>query len=346
MQVRRGMSRLNAVVVAVAVALVTAGCGGPQRPLSVGLKEYPSDIVLKGQKRADTPAPLPPVFIELPAEAFVMRSGGVVPPVRRALPREAPEACPEDDPLQGPKLVAANTVRVPPVPATYTYRSQGTYEVTGANAAKGELPPQSTRQVANVVTAADESFTFDVIATLGDESTTTSYRVSPNPTAAVSGPEVHDGAGMFITKIASGDHAFTPDPPMLLLPFPAEVGESWRVTSRDPATNELVVYNASIGQKSRVNACGTPLDAISVHLDGEVTVCPPIVDCTTVANPGGTRTQPTDQTSISFVGDYAFGTHYGGIALRDHVTTTATESGQGVTKDLTATIDREPERAA
>jgi hypothetical protein len=131
---------------------------------------------------------------------------------------------------------------------------------------------------------------------------------------------------------------------MRILALPAALGNSWRVASTDVNTGESVAFNAEIPEKVRINACGVPLDAIRVHIDGQLaTQCAPTdpPGCTTV-NPGGLTGNARTQTTVSFVADYDFATQFGGIAIADSVRTEGTSNGIGVTKKLTSIINREP----
>ncbi len=405
------------VRLAVALALLGgAACASPPRPLSVGMREFPTDVVLGAQRRAATPVPLPPFLLPVPRDFLTL-----IPNLGSA-PRLPLGPCPEEDPFKFPKQSAGNSVRLPPAAASYVFRTAGTVELTGANARKDTFSVSSTRQVKNVKRASDGSFTFDVVASFGDEATTTSFSsvaassLPPVPSQVPVPPgAVQDGNGMFITKIVAGEASFTPDPPMLVLPYPVEPQLSWTVASRDVATGVVMAYVGTLGKRSRVNACGLPIDAQTVHLNGEMTFCPPPLPLSTdipgylrppppsetigvpdpivvpeappaptvdpiplpvpspvdpvdnpidayptlpppppppkpptlpcaEVNPGGqgVHTQPLSQTTLSFTADYAFAPQYGGLIIQDTVRSAGTESGQGVTRFLTSTINSEP----
>jgi hypothetical protein len=354
------------MVVLLVAALAGTGCGGPRSPLEIGVKEISSDVVLGAQKRAATPVPLPPAVLEVPPPGFStpgVRTPATEPPSGPGAPTStaAPRPpCPEDDPLVFPKLGSTNAISALPAPGIYPYRTSGSYEITGASAAKGTFPGTSSREVKNVVRAGDGSVSFDVAVTLGKDTTTTSYSVVPSspvpPNPYTDMAPTPDGSGLFVTKIASVSGTFSPSPPMLVLPFPAEKGRRWQVVASDPVSQQAMAYNGTVEGRTRVNGCGVPLDTIKVRLDGELRQCtpatptppagppPPGQQCPAVQGPGAPSARPSGASAVTFVADYAFATQYGGISLEDTVTTTGTDAGQGVTKTLHSTIDVEPVR--
>lgn len=331
------------------MALAAAACAGPTPPLEVGIKEYPTDVVLGALKRAATPAPMPPVALNVPPSFFGPRlpvEDGVTTTTR--VTRPAPP-CAEDDPLVPVKAMAEVRATVPPAQAEYPFRTVGEFRSSGANAAQGTYPGQSTRAVTNVVQSDDGSYTFDVTATLGDQVTTTGYRVVPTGPAP-------GRAGVFITKVVDNGRAFTPAPEMLLLQFPAELGTFWKVNAVDPVTQQTMSYNAAIDRKMRVNACGTPVEAWQVRIDGQL-----VFSCTPAEfGPPATTIRPERQTCVdldaggaqagqesvvSFTATYGIATQFGGISVYDKVETVAREPQVTVSKQLESTINREPARA-
>lgn len=298
----------------VVLVLALAACAGPKVPLKVGLKEVPSDIEFEaGRRAAPTVAPIPPVG--LPLSPRIIR--------QFELPFEFPAiliprvACPTADPLRAPAREAVNTVAAPPASGIYAFRNEGVFEVTGLNAKAGRFPSSSARRVINVakitITGTSEIwYRFDVEATLGDLTTTTTYTLVPEGDV----PQVKPGssAGLFITRVRTEfvdgtEEDFRPAtaPGLLLLPFPVVVGDSWEAAGTDPRSGVTLVFTGRVGQKTRVDACGTPLDAWTVRIAGTVGE----------GAPGGGAISPAGYTSI--VADYAFGTQYGALSLMDTV---------------------------
>jgi hypothetical protein len=341
--------RALALVVA---ALAVVGCAGPQESFDVSMKGFPSDVVL-GSKHAEPevgesprPAFVPPNALPPPpvvlAQLPPVRPGRVVPTVEQPAP-----ACPEADVFSAPKVIAPNEVTGPPVEGVSTFRNTGVIEVSGPDARKGPVPPATTRTVRKVVVAPDTSFTHEVVSTLGETVTTTSYHTVT--TAAGGGT-----GGIFITSIATrtGDgpvSTFTPNPALEVLRFPIEVGTRWTATSVDTATGTVVGYAGTIGVKRRIDACGTLLDGQVVRIDGNLAPCV-TVGAQPAAGLPETRECPelgsgfarSARSSSSFVATYVFGTQYGGVTLFEESLVDSTEAGVGVHRKLISTIDAQP----
>lgn len=343
--------RRRTLVVALALlALTSTACSGPRAPLGVGIRELPSDVVL-GNGRV---APEVPVAVPVPPVALPLTPSAPVPELRLPQgpttdddpqPPQAPiaappappvaaPACPEADPRTAPPDEARNTIAAPPAAGTYSFRSSGGFESTGADADRGRFPETSTRTVKHVVRvarAAETWYRFDVEAVLGRVVTTTTYTIVPETQAPVS--SAAGGPGLYLTRLVSRSgeqetQSFRPanDPGLLMLPFPAVPGDAFHAAGTDPQTGVTISYTGRVAKKVRVEACGVPLDAIPVHLDGEFGTGGTIA-------PGGAET---------FTADYAFGTAYGGLSLEDRVVMDRTSLGGNFHQELAATIDRRP----
>jgi hypothetical protein len=332
------------------VLFAATGCGGPGTPLKVGIKELPTDVILGAQERpVVAPAPpLPPAHLALPAAALPPIEEPFSPP---AGPRAAP--CPSADPLVGPRVEATLSIAAPPAAATYPFRVVGRYEVSGANAVKGEFPTESARTVENVTRPdADGTFTFDVRTILGQTVTTTSYRVVGASALTPVATPVDGGAapapGLYVTSVTTEDGVaepatFTPSPPILALRTPAESGTSWEVSSVDADTGVSVAWTATIGNRVRVDACGTPLDGVPVRVDGSVTRCADNATCVSSGDAPARQVNPDRGVVTSFVADTVYATQFGGIAIQD-VQVIDDAAGQSTLhRDITATIAVEPE---
>lgn len=325
------MRRTLAALTALLVALFTAGCSAPDRPLSLGFKEVPSDVVLGAQTETTqaprpnaSPAnlPLPPSIVALPPPTFdIGRRPGTSPPVLAA--------CRAADPLRAPAVEATSGIDGPPAPAQYLFRNQGTFEVSGPDARRGAFPQTSLRTV-QLVSREDEGrlFEFSVAETLGDITTTTIYRVVRAADAA-GAPSVTSEPGMYIRQVesrrADGEAGvFTPTPPLKLAALPLVRGA--RVESRgvDPTTATAMSFVSTVSGKSRVDACGEPLDSFTLELT-EGTVLSPEQD-------------------LDFAATYAVGTQFGGLILRETIAFTGTDGAAGVSRSNTATISQTPRR--
>ncbi|HUR50412.1 MAG TPA: hypothetical protein VMY88_12910 [Acidimicrobiales bacterium] len=312
-------------------ATLTAGCGAPERPLDLGFKEVPSDVVLGAQTEAtadprpDSAAPhvtLPPSIVALPPPTFeVGRRPGVTPPPLAA--------CPAGDPLEAPEIEAPTSIDAPPAPGQYLFRNQGTFEVSGPDARRGTFPPTSLRTV-QLVSRDDDGrvFEFSVTELLGDITTTTTYRVIR--AAEVGGtPSVTADPGLYIRQVdsrgASGESAvFTPTPPLKLAALPLVRGARVEARGVDPTTATTMSFVSTISGKSRVDACGEPLDTFTLELTEGAVLSP--------------------EQDLDFAATYALGTQFGGLILREVVAFTGTDGDAGVSRSNSATISQTPRR--
>jgi len=314
------------------VAGLTAGCGAPERPLSLGFKEVPSDVVLGAQTPASTtvtaPAastaltPLPPIIVALPPPPFEIG--------RRPSPPPPPVAtCATADPLRAPSLEAPANIEAPPADGQYLFRNKGTFEVSGPDARRGSFPATSVRTVK--LLSKDESgrvFDFTVAETLGDITTTTTYRVvrSARLEAAAEGTAE---AGLYIRRVESrrpdGQSAvFTPAPELKLASLPLVRGERVEARGFDPTTATTMSFVSTVAGKARVDACGEPLDSFTLELTEGA-----------VLSPG---------QNLEFAATYAVGTQFGGVILRETVAFSGTDGDAGVSRSNTSTITQTPRR--
>jgi hypothetical protein len=266
----------------------------------------------------------------------------------RPLPALGP--CPPASPFAVEALPSTTTIQQPPATGTYAYRDTGTYQTSGATPQQGNYPTTQMRTVSNVKPRLPSGYTFEVTATLGDTVTTTTYAYMP-PTALSQSPVGPlPIAGLYIAKVVTTvgktTSTFSPLPPgLLLLEVPAEPGDEWNAIGLDPTTLTLMSFTGTQGENTTVNACGQVLDAITVHVDGNIEIRENIAGVvpTSIAtgiNLGGREIGPTINTT--FTGDYAFVTQYGGLSVMDNVETTGTENGVGIDRKLNSTINVVP----
>lgn len=318
------------------VVVLTGGCAGPERPLRLGFKEVPSDVVLGDQTKDDPPPEsdpsdrdagpvvLPPSIVTLPPPPFA--------DVRRP-PLQPPPgpACPTADPLKAPAVEAPSTIDVPPADGQYLFRNKGTFEVSGPDARRGSFPSTSLRTVKVVFQSDDgEVFDFTVAEMLGDITTTTTYRVVKSPALGAAAEGAAE-AGLYIRQVESArageDPAvFTPSPSLQLAALPLIRGAEVEARGVDPTTATTMSFTSTVSGKARVDACGEPLDSFTL----EVT--------------DGTLLSP--RQDLEFAATYALGTQFGGLILRDTVAFAGTDGGAGVSRSNTSTISQVPSRAS
>ena len=348
-------ARLAAVMAA--VVLVTVGCSGPREDLSVGVSEVASDIVLGSPPKLPSPSappvPIPPNGIPLPRPASPVGALPEAPELPERPSVVAPVRCPAASPLDAPKLVAPNDVTLPPAPARYEFRNDGTFETSGANAVKGRLPEFSTREVRAVVDLGDGSYSYELRAVLGQTATTTSYLLTP-------GLE----GGLWIAKVATEQYddkadpnnpkavplsttTFDPTPDLQLLSFPLETGQEVTTRGVDTATGQVVALRSTIAVKDRVDACGELIDTQVATIDGEIGTCPS--PPSEVPLPPPTPPKECDLSAISpsgeretFRGEYRFATQLGGLIVQDSVTILTERASGNIFRQNTAIVNRMP----
>lgn len=339
----RGQRNIRLLV----LCLALTACAGPRAPLQVGVRELPSDVVLGDRSQhpaAPVSVPVPPVALPLsPAQAPVVGLGplsapapqDVTPPEPPPAPAAHAASCNVGSPGPAKTLKVPDTVTRPPSAARYTYQARGGYTMSGANAAKVAFPDTMARTVRDIaqLPAAGPRYRFTVDAELGRSLTSTTYTLVPESTSAVK----VDPAGLYITKVVSRNadgstDSFTPAaaPGLLLLPFPATPGTSFRQSGVDPATGTALSYTATVGDPQQLDICGTVVGAVPVHLDGQL---------------GPTGGEVSPQAAQGFLADYSFATAYGGLSVYDKTELERTTADGTFAQRLAATIVREPQPA-
>jgi hypothetical protein len=274
--------------------VVCSGCAGPRIPLSIGVRPVTTDVRLGGRHHVSPPPPAEPLIIASPFVPPAVRPhGDTVAPV----PPPA-EPCPAADPLAAVRHEIRARAAGPPAPATYVFRNDGSYAVTGTFSGKGDYKRVPSTRTIKDVSGTPSDYTFTVEARFPSmPALATQYRV------VTRAPDVFTSEGIFITDSSvpgtSGSVVHLHwDPPVQLLPFPAANGAQWTVLSRDDATHTVYQAVASITGDMRVDACGTPLAAWRVEWSGNI-VTPGARDAVTAV--------------------YGVAPQYGGLVISDHV---------------------------
>jgi hypothetical protein len=324
--------RVRMALASILCALLSAACAGPSNPLDIAVKEVPSDIVL-GTPESGAPAPPPippgvPVLVGpgVPASTFTSlasppstarTTGATTTTTGVTLP--PPVACPATDPLAAPKREATNRSTQPPPEGTLPFRNDGTFSVSGANARMGTFGPASTRRISDVRTTA-AGFSYTVAETLNGTTSAVGYQVIPVST-------VPGEAGLYVTSMHTADGAgataqFDPPLPLKLAEFPLVQTNTVTAAGTDPRTGTAVSWTTTVGQKRRVAACGTPLDAFTLELTG------------------GRVDSP--QTHVDFTVTYAIATQFGALSIYDHRVITGLEGIDQASRDITSTAAADP----
>lgn len=328
---------LSCVAVATGTALAATACGTAPRP-TLGMKEQAANVVY-GDNAAPPPPPEPPAanpvpgfpgFIAPPAprvaEAPPAPGGSgpasaptsTIPP----LPTLAPPPCPEDDPLDVPKDEAKVSVPGPPRTATLPYRQSGS---TTVGTTTTPATPTALHKVDGQTVLGPTTFRFNVAITSGTATTVTTYQVDQRGAEdAVSIVQVR-------TRDGVGTDAFTPSAPITILPLPPVRGRTFRSTGSDPLhQTAMTIYGKVLG-KTRVNACGTPLDAWLVEVGPDPQ--------------SGQPSRIVERTrSTTIKGTYAVATQFGALVVARDLVLEGTDANERVRIAEPATINRVPAR--
>lgn len=323
----------RAFVVLVAVAIAGSACSGPKERVEVGIKEFPTDVILGAQGVTEAPVltqqatPSAPLLVIRPP-ASPRRSAG---PAQSAAAPTGP--CPSAHPFDAPKREAPNRASVAPAAASYLFRNSGT---SGA----GVLQPQSTRTIKDVVGGGID---FKIEESLAGVNTTTTYHVTPSS-------DIPEQAGLFIAGIQkSPNDIFTPRPMIKIFEFPAMGNEFWQSSGADPTTGVSMSLQGRIGietpdgpdagpepdiiTRARVDACGQVIDAWLVEIGGPSSVAAPDPAGATIIGPG---------KDLRLKAIYAIATQFGAFSVYDKYQLTGTENFQTVKLINEATISELP----
>ena len=304
--------RLRPVWLAASMVLVAGGCA-PDVKTDVSVRDYSTDIIYGSQVEDVPPPPVPgadpvvgfPGFIVPPPPAtFVTAPAAGAPPVTRAQP--PPPPCPAADPFAFPAVPADRSVTTTPAAGAYTFRQSGS--VTVGQAAPRPLPATTSREVRDPATSTVER-RFDVVVESFGDVTTTTYAVRQ-----ATGDPAADGVYLtrVVTRRSTGAvEEYSPAQGVRILALPATRSASWRDVGTDPLRGTSMIVEGTVVDKSRVDACGTPLDAWTVKVSGRV------------IGPG---------KDLTLTATYQVGTQFGGFVLADDVAIKGTDAG--VTFDL------------
>jgi hypothetical protein len=249
--------------------LVMSACAGPRVPIDVGMRDFPTDILIGTQGDAVEPAPVEIIDDPLPLPVATVRGVRFV--TDPAGPTPPPPACPEADPTDVGALGAElqRNVHRRPLAATHPY-ADGWNDLGGLAVAK---PPTVQRSI-RAVRDAPGGFTYEFVT----PGAVTTYRVVPEAAGT-------QEAGIYLMRqvLDDGDVVFDPMPDVKLLPFPPENGTEWDSIGTDAGTGWTMILHGRIGTEVpdpndpdgtvlsptvRIDACGTLIDAWAAHISG------------------------------------------------------------------------------
>lgn len=327
MRTRRRFALAAAVVVG---ELLMSACAGPRDAIDVRVTKFDGNIAIGKKDEVKLPAPVPsrinpqplgfPSFIQPPPP---------IPPAGRPAEPEVPIAqpsqqpCPKAPPGSVPKNAATNNVTAPPAEATLLYRNVGRFKITANDGTTrtGDYPLTSDRSVTSEPVG-DGTFIYRVEERLGLAVTTTVYHLDPARgiyLREISSTTIDGGVDSFVTNSDS----------LLLLPLPVVTGAQVGGSAVDSRSATNMTFVGTVVGHTRVDACGTMLDAWRVDITE------------------GRITSPFKQ--VHFTATYDIGTQYGGLSLSEHVryecdvaVNQYCDSGRNVETDNVATITAEP----
>jgi hypothetical protein len=326
------------VVVAVAGLLaIGSACAGAD-PAGLQVRGYPADIVFasRPQPTASLLGAIPPDLtsaqaladVELPAIRPASEPNGAA-PRPPSTPLASRSVCrpaqPGSTALEAALTVPANAR---PEQGTYRWRKAGTFSLAVAPDQKLPVGGFETRKVRNVVERGNGVFTFEMVQpdAEGRFLRVTTWQVKPEPVAerasalslsvaagdperglALKAVDTLDADG---TPVADGPR-FHPTTALLVLPLPVVPGEQFQSVAVDPLTGETAIFEAQVGARDRVGACGEFVEGWQV---------------------AGTLTSSYDGNPYSY-GLWA-APQFGALPILEHVARTSTLGSSDITFSL------------
>jgi hypothetical protein len=288
---RADRRRVLALPLAVALPLVTSGCG-PSVQVQLGMKNVPLSITVGSRPLqepphagAPTPAPLaeslPAFSVPIIGVAAAPLSHGatfVLPPP----PSDADLVCAQLDPLKPSAAAATTEVSNAATVGRWAFRQTGTVTRGGASA---PLDAATVRTVSGATEASPGVFTFNETgAALGFADSSAGYTAT-NSSAPPSTPLVSPASRFALARLSipvvGGAVVFQPATSLTLLRTPAAQASqyqpdpnnpatpgttgTWKDSQSDPVSGTTMSIDATDLGQVRVNACGTPVGAWQVQ---------------------------------------------------------------------------------
>lgn len=293
----RGSRRSLAGCLGVAGCLLVAACGGGQ--LSVNMVSVKSNISFGLVGTAHVVVP-PIVSALAPSSVFGEQPGGVggappapdlepdlgsspslasLPSLYGGGPAAPTGPCPSAPPGTFPTEAATSDPTGPPQPGNYRWK----FVVPGKRTALVEhrIFDESAVVRDPLSSTGGQVFTFDEMVPYQGYNIVTTYQVktgAPRVTENLSqyGTNIDLEAGtpdrgLSIVRVQEVDEAgnpvgsaFTPTPPVLLLPLPLELPDSFEGIGTDPTSGTTLTNVASVVGRARIDACGQIVDGWQV----------------------------------------------------------------------------------
>lgn len=325
--------RSPVLMVVLAATAVLSACGFNHGPdFTIGFRRVALDLSYKDESLAK---PSEPQHVVIPQPVasnglFVIQqpplTSARTPAVHEPVLKQTCVAAGPDVHPENPATVFATT---PPKAGAYLVHNDGKFTI-------GSPPLQTTFQapkhgafeIKNVTQTEDDSsqvngptqvITWDVVQAGLGGTTTTTYRTTFSPSPVVStvlqaAQQAHAPAGeldlvrlQIVSDKAKVD--FQPNPPVTLMAFKNGQGTSWNSAGIDPRDGTSMVVQGSITKRTNVDLCGKIYDTYEVVSNEQV---------------ANLRTGLTSRTDPNDPNVYNVATQYGGLFLRQHVSTTVT----------------------
>lgn len=353
-RVNRTTTRRSPLVVAIAAAAALASaCGFSHGPdFTIGFRRVALDLSYKDEALAK---PSEPQHVVIPQP--VVSNGLFViqqPPLTTNHVTPVPQEPVKQNlcPTAGPDVHPDNPVTVfattPPKAGTYFVHNDGKFTIGNPPLQTTfQAPKHGLFQIKNVVQTEDDTsqvngptqvITWDLVQDGLGGSTTTTYRTTFSPSPVVStvlqaAQQAHAPSGeldLVRLQIESGKTKvdFQPNPPVTLMAFKNGQGTSWNSAGIDQRDGTSMVVQGSITKRTNVDLCGKVYDTFEVVSNEQV---------------ANLRTGLTSRTDPNDPNVYDVGTQYGGLFLRQHISTTVTfPTDTGTTtivSNYTSTLD-------
>jgi hypothetical protein len=315
------------VLLAAAVALVATACG-PTTQLKLGLRPVDETVkhLISPAVELVPPSPVAPTAALPPIPAV----DTALPPTSQPLPVPSTppvNTCPTASPFDVPAVPASPLIDTPPVAATSTQLSTGSYSGATTTPDTGSLAgnvqmtisrlPSSTSTIGQKVDA------YRVVrrGPAKDASSVEVYRLvhpSSSPAATQAGIYLvalswKDPARGNVTFQASGNGLEI----MSLPAQPATNDVQYVGADTDPNTLTTLQLTRNIRGHKRIDACGKLIDTITVEMTG-------------------TLTTPSLQRQLTWTQQIA--TTYGGVDVAETLTLTSLDAGYTWTRTLRNTV--------
>lgn len=325
-------SRVAAVVLLAAAVGVLPGCSGHRGTVDLGLKRYTLDLAFKDATKAPG---APSVAQILAAQEPVGGTGpllsAVAEPVKPSTVALVPlAACAKAPAGSLPDVPVTGGPNMPPKVGIYTQHVKGTFSLDGLITLKGDVPPFSSMEIANVQdvstsdsTGAVRTVTYDVIERTVLSTTTTRYQsvsreIARNLPTAPSALASELDLVSAETKTATSRETFTPDQPVTIMQYNGE-GAVWKSVGVDNASGTTMVVQGTIAKREPIDVCGKLIDTFRVESTEHVT------------NP---LSGYDSQTAANDPNVYNLATQFGGLMVQVHTSTTTTFTANGASETL------------